>query len=88
MMWLPKAHVINQRTRPGTKAVKSPARGAGRSYWGILCSVLDAMIYKGHWKESHHPLMVLDDPEINKTETSRDVSILISQDGQEKWKNY
>ena len=80
--------MINQRTEPGTKAVKPPARRAGRSCWGILCPVLDAMIDKGPWKESHHSLMMLDDPEINKTETSRDVSILISQDGQEKWKNY
>lgn len=33
--------------------------------------------------------MMLEDPKINKTETSRNVPILISQDGQEKeLKNY
>lgn len=84
-----KADVINKRTELGTKAVKSPARRAGRSYWGILNSVLDAMIYKGHQEEFQHFLMMLEDTKINKTVTSRNVSVLISQDGQEiQLKNY
>lgn len=47
MMWMPRANVVDKRTGLGTKAVKALAHRASKSYWGILCSVLDAMIYKG-----------------------------------------
>lgn len=50
----------------------------------ILCSVLDAMICTWHWEEFHHFLIMLKDPKINKTETSKNGPILISQDEQEK----
>lgn len=62
------------KNRARNKCCKIPSTQAWQMLLGILCSVLDAMIYKEHWEDFHHFLMMLEDLAIIKIETSRPIS--------------
>lgn len=74
MMLLANTDVIDKGTVPGGKVVKSLCKVDWQILQGNIVFSSGCHDLQGHWEESHHFFLMLEDSEINTTQTSRNVS--------------